>query len=350
MKKEIYVLSLSRSEVELSIVDSKNKKVLDKHKTKWNPDSPEESAKILEFLKSSKKSSKIRILLRKDAYYLLELPYKAGLTRRDIHKKVSGIIPEELDEKSWDYKVVEEKIVAFAPVKSIYEAILKPLKETQKEVEAVEPEEISIQQNEDPVIGIALKTDLKGKDTEVLNLEEKKEPRKAANKKDKQNKTEEEIKKQDLKKNIILIVVIMLLFGGAIFMLVSYSNKVKARKANNIQKTLEEIEKKDKRTQPTTQRMEEMKILITGIELEKDHAKEILEAEGFEKIAVGKNLDEEPEKTLLQRKKDVLQETIDLIEQALNSEYDLEISEEPLEEENENSVVLTVGQRISTTN
>ena len=351
-KREVTILSTSRTELELSVVDTAKKIVLDSHKTKWDPTSTEETSKILEFLKTNTNNSKIRILLRADAYYLLELPYKEETTRKEVFAKVSSKIPEDLEESSWDYKVTEDKkIIAFAPVKEIYEALLNPLNEAEKEVEAVEPEEIALQRNENPIIGIALKTDLRGKDSEVLNLEKKVIKKEEEKLEEKTSDSPDTTDKSSVKKNAILIVVIILLLGGAVFMLVNYSNKVKSRKNTSTQVVLEKVSKSQQNSEKEGQIITEAKILILATNTEEgENAKEILSAEGFGDVELEEAEGISSEKTYLQVKRDTLKETTDLIVQALNSEYDLEILEEPLDENEENSVLLKLGQRIITTN
>lgn len=122
----------------------------------------------------------VRVLLTEDAAYSLELtlPTKEHFSREQILSHLKAQIPEELHDQDWDFKVepaaespqAGQKILAFAPVEQLWHIFSAAVTQAGLKVEAVEPEPIAQKRHPDPVIGLALKTDLKGKDEQVLNL------------------------------------------------------------------------------------------------------------------------------------------------------------------------------------
>lgn len=84
-------------------------------------------------------------------------------------------IPEDFSEFIWDYKVEKtldgkQKIIIFAPVKEFQTIINEISNSLNINIEAIETESIAAIRDPNPVLGIIKKTDIKGKDEEVLNL------------------------------------------------------------------------------------------------------------------------------------------------------------------------------------
>ncbi len=143
--------------------------------------------KIIHRLKSESISALIEKSKIKSAYLLLgnEFAYVVNFTipahiqgseeRQYIYRKISEIIPEQLEDKDWDYKETvqgkeEKNVLAFAFVKDRFKELNEILQSLPLEIIAIEPEEISITRNENPIIGISLKNDISGKDSNSLNI------------------------------------------------------------------------------------------------------------------------------------------------------------------------------------
>lgn len=352
-KKEIIVISITRGQIKLTLVDAGENKIIKETKKEWDPTNIEETRKVITELASSMEERKVRLLLGEDISYVLELPYSEDITRKEILSEISEKIPEQLDEYSWDYKIEEkegeEKIIAFAPVKNVYENFVKPLLETQIEVEAVEPEQIAQNRNENPIIGLALKKDIKGKDEKILNLKtrepvEKKEPEQKGEKPKGDINLKEKILKN--KKNIILVAVSVILFLGAGGILAFYFLSSRRERALVQQPPVESQAETEKESITDPAKVNLLIINTLESSEETENVKEILEAERFVEISTQETDEPVEEVTLVQKKENVDQKIAETIERALNSEYEIMLDENPLEESAENDVILIIGQRI----
>ena len=133
-------------------------------------------------------AGKVRILLDDAFSYLLRINVPGNLSedeeRKYISSRITDKIPEVLQDKDWDYKEIifnisrgkdkdgtqNKEVIVFSPVKYLMDAITKTVVSLNLTVEAIEPVEISRTRNGNPLIGIALKEDIKGNDREVLNI------------------------------------------------------------------------------------------------------------------------------------------------------------------------------------
>lgn len=84
-------------------------------------------------------------------------------------------IPEDFSQFFWDFKIKKDsdgkqKVIIFAPIKEFQEIISHVSDELVIKFDIIEPESIAITRDPNPIIGIYKKTDIKGKDEEVLNL------------------------------------------------------------------------------------------------------------------------------------------------------------------------------------
>lgn len=133
-------------------------------------------------IKSHLRVKNIRLLLDDNLSYLLLLKVPPNQTnqREYIANKVSESIPEVLSGNDWDYARVQMSsntksqlihVVVFAPVKAIWQKLIAAFNESGINFEAVESVNLAKKRHPDPIIGLALKTDLKGKDSQVLNLQ-----------------------------------------------------------------------------------------------------------------------------------------------------------------------------------
>jgi hypothetical protein len=122
----------------------------------------------------------VRILLSDELSYVLELEVptdvKEEKLRQFVAEHAKAKIPEALQAEDWDFKIFSlpedevGQIIVFAPVKDKFKKISQALATAKIKVEAVEPELVAKTRNEDPMLGLALKSDIKGKDEQVLNL------------------------------------------------------------------------------------------------------------------------------------------------------------------------------------
>ena len=84
-------------------------------------------------------------------------------------------IPEDFSEFYWDFKIKndpngKQKVTIFAPIKEFQEIISQISNKLAIKIDVIEPESIATTRDPSPIIGIYKKTDIKGKDEEVLNL------------------------------------------------------------------------------------------------------------------------------------------------------------------------------------
>ncbi|MFH2061523.1 MAG: hypothetical protein ABIJ43_00900, partial [Candidatus Beckwithbacteria bacterium] len=180
--KKIPIIYLTKNKLKVVLVKlGKEPKVLKADETSWNKDS---LAELFKQAKKQLKTKSVRILLAEDLSYVLQLniPFDTKLKneRSLIEEKIKSEIPEILEDDDWDFKETgrktqsDKQVIAFAPVKSSFTLISQALTDAGLKVEAIEPEVVSKIRHENPLIGLALKTDLKGKDEKVLNLKPKK--------------------------------------------------------------------------------------------------------------------------------------------------------------------------------
>jgi len=355
IKRKVLVITIGREEASLSLVNTAKKTIIKETKEKWVPENTEKTETLINSLIKTIGKSRVRLLLKDDVSYLMELPFSEKITRAEILSKVAEKVPEDLDEYSWDYKKeTEEKIIAFAPVKKVYDTIVTPLRNAGIQIEAVEPEEIAKKRHENPIIGMALKKDIKGKDENVLNLKNKvPEPKK--------EDSSDETPKPKNNKNVLLVIISIFLFlcAGGIGTYYWLSNKTP-------EETLQETPIENKKPSETleiqestvaeTLKVESPKIGIKDTKLlilngvntpgEAERVKDILETKGFTDIETGNAIGFPREMTEIQLKEETADIVLETIKETLSSEFNLKISEKYLEKDAENGVILIIGQKI----
>lgn len=176
------VIAIDRGELVAANIDTRNQKIINSVRSRWTKFTLEEA--IVE-VKKELRLSKVRILIANELSYNLELLVPKNLSgineRKYIFDQIKNQIPDNLAETQWDYKelgVVKtkdkgemKKIFVFAPVKSLMENLSESLAKSGLKVEAVEPQVVAQTRNRDPLIGLAMKEDISGDDSRVLNLE-----------------------------------------------------------------------------------------------------------------------------------------------------------------------------------
>lgn len=187
MSNKLHILALDRRAIALYIVDP----AVQDLKIIASADIRAQGAKTLReatknlFSQLEHAPTSIRILLSDTLAYVTQISLNAtGISknkeREAIFNKVQEIIPETLNEKEWDYKIDAKTedtttVTVFAPVIEMYRPLTETLQTLGIEAEALESVSMAKQRHTNPVIGLALKTDIQGKDNEVLNIQEKKE-------------------------------------------------------------------------------------------------------------------------------------------------------------------------------
>lgn len=144
---------------------------------------------VFENIKQKFKVKSVRILVGDSLSYVLRLKVPTGLEGDDerefISKKISEKIPEVLGDSEWDYKDLhfnvsksaksegnsEKDVIVFSPVRGVFRALSQAANKVDLKIEAIEPEAVSKTRDTNPLIGLAMKSDIEGKDKDVLNLE-----------------------------------------------------------------------------------------------------------------------------------------------------------------------------------
>jgi len=95
--------------------------------------------------------------------------------RNKLLEIIKQDIPEDFSQFFWDFKIKKDpsgkqKVIIFAPIKKTQEIISQISAKLAIEFDIIEPESISASRDPNPIIGIFKKTDIKGKDEDILNL------------------------------------------------------------------------------------------------------------------------------------------------------------------------------------
>jgi Tfp pilus assembly PilM family ATPase len=177
MRKEINVLYIHNGFIELAqVAVAKTVSIQKKFRVSFDDTNINEA---LFQLMAKVKSKKVYLLLGQEYCYVVNFSIPSHILlseeRNFVYKRISESVPEIITEKDWDFKVItknndEKKILAFAFVKNKFELIRKAIEKIEVEVVAIEPEEISVLRNSNPVIGVAIKNDIYGNDESVLNI------------------------------------------------------------------------------------------------------------------------------------------------------------------------------------
>ncbi len=121
----------------------------------------------------------VRVLLADELAYVARFTLTGTLTnqelRQAVRQQVAKLIPESFNDLAWDYRVIKQvknqrEILVFAPVVEPFSLIAAALRQAKLVIEAIEPQEIARTRHAEPIIGLALKRDLKGQDQRVLNV------------------------------------------------------------------------------------------------------------------------------------------------------------------------------------
>jgi hypothetical protein len=138
----------------------------------------------LDFLKGSE----VYLLLSDAISYLFKSEIDSSEVvdsgfRERLLKIIKADIPEDFSNFSWDYKLVENEgkksVLIFAPIAEVQTKINEISKNLEIKFVVIEPESISAERDPNPIIGITKKSDMLGKDEEVLNIVVDEQPNKS---------------------------------------------------------------------------------------------------------------------------------------------------------------------------
>lgn len=387
--KKIPIIYLTKDKLKLVLVKlGKEPKVLKSDEISWNKDSLGESFKQA---KKQLKTKTIRLLLADNLSYILQLniPFdvKSANEKDLVKSKIKPEMPEILESEDWGFKESgrktqsDKQIIAFAPVKSSFSLISQALVDAGLKAEAVEPEVISKIRHENPLIGIALKTDLKGKDERTLNIIPKKllpskpKPEKTqvvtpkdgsklqvkADPKQSQG-TNSELKKKSppdkpqkskINKTFIIIFLTTLVLGSLITGGILVQRNALESRPSPTPSSLA-IASPEPTPSPTPSPSPEPKIILSDFKIQALNGtggkgvagavKDLLEAEGFEGVKADNAPKLDHIESIVQLKADTPNAVWEIINQILNTDYDLVKNIEPLTDDNDYDVIITVGQ------
>lgn len=175
--KQKVVLAITKQSVQICTI------VLEhpprKLQTKTYPLAGRKLIDILTPLAPLLKNDEILVLMSDDLSYTLSCTLPLAIDPKNERSTVSEIIkteiPEILENDEWDFKEIKStgkgrEVVVFAPVKKFFHELSEAATKLQLNIAAIEPASIAIARHEDPILGIALKQDYRGKDEQTLNV------------------------------------------------------------------------------------------------------------------------------------------------------------------------------------
>lgn len=172
------IIYITTNEIKGALVSGgKEPKVKAQYKVSWTPESLTDSMRLII---DRLPNRGILLLLGENLTYLLKFKLPENINssneRDEVYKKIQQEIPENLGYREWDYKNDESEnkekyVIAFAPVKQTFQIISETFKELNCQIDVVEPVQLAKLRNPDPIIGIALKSDIFGEDENTLNMQ-----------------------------------------------------------------------------------------------------------------------------------------------------------------------------------
>ena len=359
--KKIPIIYLTKDKIKVVTVKlGKEPKVIKSDETDWNKNSLTDSFKQA---KNQLKTKTIRLLLADDLSYVLQLNIPLNTKSKDerklIEDKIKTEIPEILEDEDWYFKETGRKtqshkqIIAFAPIKSVFTLISQALTNANLKVEAIEPEVVSKIRNTNPLIGIALKKDIEAKDGKKMTG-----PDPVTKIKDSPSPMLKSDKTKANKTLFIVFVIALalgaLVTGGILVQKNALENQIKPSPTPFV------IISPDTNTTPTPTptptppppspepeiELTDQVLNGTGGKGVAGAVKDILEAEGFEDVDADNADKLDHLKTTVQFKADIPNTILDTINRILSSDYNLEKNLEPLTDDNEYDVIITIGKLI----
>lgn len=161
----------------VDVVDVKANKVGSTFEFGWTNETLD-----LALVEISKKfnTKNFRILISDEFCYIVRVPVPAATAQEGIRayilQSLRDKIPEVPDEAEWDYKIVAKTpdgsldAMVYVLVKGFARAFFAGVTKAGLVVEVTEPESVAKTRNANPIIGLAIKGDVSGRDEEVLNI------------------------------------------------------------------------------------------------------------------------------------------------------------------------------------
>lgn len=382
LTKSKIIIVLTKDKVYGTVVDLKAKKIVKSIELGWTSETLELA---LGQLKKELKILSARILFGQEVSYVVKFEIPGGLQnaeeRKYISQKMSEKIPEALTDSQWDYKELRFKVsektgegsetkdvIVFSPVGNVLKVLEKAILTVGIEVEAMEPEEIAKTRDSNPIVGLALKEDIKGSDAGVLNIkpESKEEMEKEAERRltsmDSSEignmevvgaEPEKEVKYTENRPNKfrkIIILLLLLLFPvlAAIFILFSFRRPTSTTSEKSVVTGVVSLSPSPTLTpEPTVTQINisEIKIQVqngSGIKGEADYAAGILKEAGFEIIETGNADSYGYQETIVRLTSGLSDEVFIKLSEALEATYVIASESGELEEY---AVVIIVGRR-----
>lgn len=343
------VVLISRKMVRAAQVEGES--VIDPIEMEWTP---ELLRKAFSVIKTRYQSSHIRIILDEDVSHALtlEIPESTPVheERDAILAKIKTQIPEVASAENWDYKVKSshddmKEVTVFVPVQDTYLSVTEAAVKEGLEIDAVEPISSSLGRNPNPFVGMAQKTDLRGDDPQVLNVQ-------PLYKVEESTGTLEAVADPLSKKKmnkILLMTAGLILFGLLTYGVVAAVKKSGTTAAPSPSPTAQPMETPSPSPTPEPVDISTLKIKVengTGVPGEAGAVAAKLETAGFAEADTGNADNYEYVDTTVRMKDAVTENAYTAIVKALQPDYSVEKGTD-LDDESEFDIVVIVGKKAS---
>lgn len=340
------IATISRKEIVFTEVSTFfSRKIKSTFKTTWG----ESLIDSIREIKSRLKIAKIRIIVDESLSYnsVLKISDNSDLgsdIRSEVYKWISSNVPESLSMSDWDYKIVSKDkesigVVVFAPVQSFFKDFVNAVNENGIKIEAVEPITESVKRNPNPVIGMALKRDIKGKDGHVLNII-------ANNYVEKKIEIGEIQKTSKVNKSYIFALVFVIILAGLILPKKIMKTDILPTPVTESASTPLPTPEPGAKEEALDLSSYKLEILNgSGVAGEAKAVQEVLRAEGFSNFELANATSSAFTETVIEVKESVPEKVFLNIERALNSDYTIKKSDTPLTENSAYDVIITIGEK-----
>jgi len=343
------IIYITRTKIEVYEVNGESAKKV--AKSGW---SKVELPKLMGQLKDNFGLKKARVLIGENLSYELILPLpQDDLDKRTfLAEEIAKKIPEKLADYDWDFVNVvtndspnKKQAFVFAPVKEIWHSLSEAAAKAEIEFEAVEPVSWASKRDTNPIIGLSLKRDLKGKDEEILNLKPVSPFQKEAS--------------PPVSRGVIVVFVAAVILGafttGGIMVSRNALKKIDEEKAARDQASVilsEQAIAEPIEASPSAQEEIDLSQYLvqvlngSGSGGEAVYAKQLLSLEGFETIETGDAQSSRHEATTVALKKAVPEAVFDAIKESLGDAYQVQPAIDSLSKDAQYDAVVTIGKRI----
>ena len=309
------------------------------------------------------KTKKFRILVADEFSYAVRLDVDENLSheaKRDyITDQLKEKIPESLEAGEWDYKEVGVgSALVFALVGDFYKTLSSSIENVGLMVEAIEPEVVAKTRDANPIIGLAMKEDIAGRDEEVLNITLK--DGKKATETETEGETQEVSKEEETKSEKKGVLTFRMSFTTLILLILFVIGLIVLAKMFLFKKPEESVETPQVTLTPTLAPMPtveptpEEEVDVSGYKVqvqsgsgvvgEAGSVKVLLDPIGFSTVDTGNADKSDYVETQVKMKEGINDQVLVLIKEAL-VDYEVVKSDETLAEDSEYDVVVIVGKK-----